>query len=90
MIPAIIWKSIINDHDHRNDRMISVITMIVNDYMETEGGLYLRGGVKKFHYIFTFRFRNYFLDADVPPEIIFLDTVETEIFAKINFIRQGK
>ena len=59
--------------------------------METEGGLYFGIGSKKFHYVFTFRFRNYFLGANVPPEIISLDArVEMEIFAKINFIKQGK
>ena len=57
--------------------------------METEGGLYFGIGSKKFHYVFTFRFRNYFLGANVPP--ISLDArVEMEIFAKINFIKQGK
>ena len=39
----------------------------------------------------TFRFRNYFLGANVSPEIISLDALaETEIFGKINFIKQGK
>ena len=56
--------------------------------METEGGLYFGKGSEKFHYVFTFRFRNYFL---VSPEIITLDAlVEMKIFAKINFIQQGK
>ena len=60
--------------------------------METEGRLYFGKGSEKFHYfVFTFRFRNYFLGANVPPEIISLDTfVEMEIFAKINFIKPGK
>ena len=59
--------------------------------METEGGLYFGKGSEKFHYVFTFRFRNYFLDANVPQEIITLDAlIEMEIFAKINFIKQGK
>ena len=87
-IPAILWKSILSDcHDRsdlndRNDR---------NDHMETESGLYFGKGTKKFHYVFIFRFRNYFLGANVPPEIISLDAlVEMEIFAKINFIKQGK
>ena len=58
--PAIIWKSIISDrHDH----------------METEGGLYFGKGSEKFQYVFTFRFRNYFLGANVPPEIISLDAL---------------
>ena len=69
---------------------IAVILTIVNDYMETESGLYFGKGTEKFHYVFTFRFRNYFLGANVPPEIISLDAlVEMEIFAKINFIKQG-
>ena len=59
--------------------------------METEGELYFGKESKKFHYIFTFRFRNYFLGANVPPEVISLDALEEmEIFAKINFIKQGK
>ena len=70
---------------------IAVILTIVNDHMETESGLYFGKGTEKFHYVFTFRFRNYFLGANVPPEIISLDAlVEMEIFAKINFIKQGK
>ena len=64
---------------------------IVKDHMETEGGLYFGKGSEKFHYIFTFRFPNYFLDANVAPEIIItLDALgEMEILAKINFIKQG-
>ena len=59
--------------------------------METESGLYFGKGTGNVHYIFTFRFRNYFLGANVPSEMIFLDAlVEIEIFAKINFIKQGK
>ena len=62
-----------------------------NDHMETESGLYFGKGTEKFHYVFTFRFRNYFLGANVTPVIISLDAlVEMEIFAKINFIKQGK
>ena len=69
---------------------IVTIVTIVNDHMETESGLYFGKGTEKFHYVFTFRFRNYFLGANVPPEIISLDAlVEMEIFAKINFIKQG-
>ena len=65
--------------------------MVVNDRMETESGLYFGKGSEKFHYVFTFRFRNYFLGTNMPPEIISLDAlVEKEIFAKINFIKQGK
>ena len=65
--------------------------MIVNDHMETESGLYFGKGTEKFHYVFTFRFRNYFLGTNVPPEIISLDTlVEMEILAKLNFTKQGK
>ena len=65
--------------------------MIVNDHMETEGGIYFGKVSEKFHYVFTFKFRNYLLDANVPPEMITLDAlVEMEIFAKINFIKQGK
>ena len=90
-IPAIIWKLIISDRDERSDRMFSPIATIVNHHMETEGEFYLGEGFEKFHYAFTFRFRNYFLGANVPPEIISLDAlVETDIFAKINFIKQGK
>ena len=64
---------------------------IVDDRMETEGGLYFGIGSKKFHYIFTIRFRNYFLGANVPLEIISLDVlVEMEVLAKINFIKQVK
>ena len=64
---------------------IAVILTIVNDHMETESGLYFGKGTEKFRYVFTFRFRNYFLG-----EIISLDAlVEMEIFAKINFIKQG-
>ena len=75
-IPAIIWKSIISD---RNDRM------------ETEGELYFRKGSEKFHYAFTFRCRNYLLGANVPPEIISSDAlVDMEMFARINFMKQGK
>ena len=59
--------------------------------METESGLYFGKGTEKFHYVFTFRFRNYFSGANVPPEIISLDAlIEMEIFAKINFIKQDK
>ena len=59
--------------------------------METESGLYVGKGTEKFHYVFTFRFRNYFLGANVPPEIISFDAlVEMEIFTKMNFIKQGK
>ena len=59
--------------------------------METESGLYFGKGTEKFHYVFTFRFRNYFLGANVLPEIIsFNPLVEMEIFAKINVIKQGK
>ena len=65
--------------------------MIVNDHMETDGGLYFGERSEKFQYVFTFRFRNYLLGANVRPEIISLDAlVEIEIFAKINFIKQGK
>ena len=71
--------------------VILTIVTIVNDHMETESGLYFGKGTEKFHYVFTFRFRNYFLGANVPPEIISLDAlVETEIFAKLNFTKQGK
>ena len=84
-IPAIIWKPIISD------RMFSAIATIVNHHLETEGEFYLGEGFGKLHYVFTFRFRNYFLSANVLPEIISLDAlVETEICAKINFIKQGK
>ena len=69
----------------------SAIVTIVNYHMETEGGLYFGKGSEKFHYVFTFRFRNYFFGANVPPEIISFDAlVEMEIFPKINFIKQGK
>ena len=69
----------------------SAIVMIVSDHMETEGRLYFGKGSEKLHYVFTFRFGNYFLGANVPPDIISLDSlVEMEIFAKINFIKQGK
>ena len=69
---------------------IVTIVTIVNDHMETESGLYFGKGTEKFHYVFTFRFRSYFLGANVPPEIITLDAlVEMKIFAKINFIKQG-
>ena len=48
-------------------------------------------GSEKFHYALIFKFRNYSLGANVPPEIISLDAlVEKEIFAEINFIKQGK
>ena len=71
--------------------VILTIVTIVNDHMETESGLCFGKGTEKFHYVFTFRFRNYFLGANVPPEIISLDAlIEMEIFAKINFIEQGK
>ena len=71
--------------------VILTIVTIVNDHMETESGLYFGKGTEKFHYVFTFRFRNYFLGANVPPEIISLDALlEMEIFAKINFIKQVK
>ena len=70
--------------------VILTIVTIVNDHMETESGLYLRKRTEKFHHVFTFRFRNYFLGANVPPEIISLDAlVEMEIFAKLNFTKQG-
>ena len=49
--------------------MFSVIVMIVNDHMETKGGLYLEERSEKFHHVFTFRFRNYFLSTNVSPEI---------------------
>ena len=63
----------------------------VSDHMETEGRLYLEEGSEKFHYVFTFRFRNYFLGANVTEGIICLESLaETGIFAKINFIKQGK
>ena len=46
---------------------------------------------EKFHYVFTFRFRIYFVSENVSPEIISLDAlVETEIFDKINFIKHSK
>ena len=81
-IPAMLWKSILSDcHDRSdlNDR---------NDHMETESGLYFGKGTEKFHYVFTFRFLNYFLGANVPPEIISLDAlVEMEIFAKFHKAR---
>ena len=84
-IPEILWKSILSDCHDRSDLNDS------NDHMETESRLYFGKGTVKFHYVFTFRFRNYFLGANVPPEIISLDVlVEMEIFAKINFIKQGK
>ena len=71
--------------------VILMIVTIVNDHMETESGLCFGKGTEKFHYVFTFRFRNYFLGENVPPEIISLHAlVEMEIFAKINFIEQGK
>ena len=74
--PAILWKSILGDR---------------NDHMETEGGVHFGKGSEKLHYVFTFRFRNHFSGANVPPEIISLDAlVEMEIFAKINFVKQGK
>ena len=70
--------------------VILTIVTIINDHMETESGLYFGKGTEKFHYVFTFRFRNYFLGANVPPEIISMDElVEMEIFAKINFIKHG-
>ena len=59
--------------------------------MQTESELYFGKGTEKFHYVFTFRFRNYFLGANVPPEIISLDAlVAMEKFAKLNFMKQGK
>ena len=71
--------------------VILTIVTIVNDHMETESGRYFGKRTEKFHYVFAFRFRNYFLGANVPPEIISLDAlVEMEIFPKINFIKQGK
>ena len=80
----------ISRHD-RSDRMFSAIVTIVSDHMETESGLYLGEGSEKFRYVFTFRFRNYFLGANVSPPIISLDSlVGTEIFAEINFKKQGK
>ena len=70
--------------------VILTFVTIVNDHRETERGLYFGKGTEKFH-VFTFKFRNYFLGANVLPEIISLDAlVEMEIFAKINFIKQGK
>ena len=82
MIPAILWKSILSDcHDRSdlNDR---------NNHIETESGLYFGKGTEKFHYFFTFRFWNYLLGANVPPEIISLDPlVEMEICAKLNFTK---
>ena len=51
------------------------IVTIVNDHMETESGLYFGKGTEKFHYVFTFKFRNYFLGANVPPEIISFDAL---------------
>ena len=73
-IPAILWKSVLSDRHDRSDR---------DDHMETEGGLYFGMGSKEFHYVFTFRFRNYFFGANVPPEVISLDArVEMEIFDK--------
>ena len=51
------------------------IVTIVKDDMENESGLYFGKGAEKFHYAFTFRFRNYFLGANVPPEIISLDAL---------------
>ena len=74
-VPAILWKSILSNQ---------TIVMIVNDHMETKGS-------EKFHYVFTFRFRNYVSHANVSPEIITLDAlVEMEIFPKISFVKQGK
>ena len=71
--------------------VILTIVTIVNDHMETESGLYFGKETEKFLYVFTFRFRNYFLGANVPPEIISLDAfVEMKIFAKLNFTKQGK
>ena len=72
--------------------VILTIVTIVNDHMEIESGLFFGNwGTEKFHYVFTFRFRDYFLGANVPPEIISLDALEEmEIFAKIYFIKQGK
>ena len=71
--------------------VILTIVTIVNDHMETESGLYFGKGTEKFHYVFTFRFRNYFLGANVPPGIISLDAlVEMEIFAKLIFRKQAK
>ena len=67
--------------------VILTIVTIVNDHMETESGLYFGKGTEKFHYVFTFRFRNYFLGANVPPEIISLDAL---VEMEINFIKQGK
>ena len=50
-----------------------------------------REGSGRFHYVFTFRFRNYFLGTYVPQEIVSLDAlVETKIFSKTNCITQGK
>ena len=70
---------------------MAVILTILTIVNETESGLHFGKGTEKFHYVFTFRFRNYFLGANVLPEIISLDAlVEMEIFAKINFIKQGK
>ena len=70
---------------------IALILTIITTVNKTESGLYFGKGTEKFHYVFTFRFRNYFLGANVPPEIISLDaSVEMEIFAKLNFTKQGK
>ena len=73
--------------------VILTIVTIVNDHIETESGLYFGKGTENFHYVFTFRFQNYFLGANVPSEIISLDAlVEMEIFAiaELNFTKQGK
>ena len=75
---------------NQSSAILTIVT-IVNDHMETESGLYFGKGTEKFHYVLTFRFRNYFLGANVPPEIISLDAlVEMEIFSKLNFTKQGK
>ena len=95
-VPAIIQKP---KHSDCNDRTCPAILTIpaiiwksiIRDRIETDGGLYFGKGSEKFHYVFTSRFRNYFLGANVLPEIISLDAiVEMEIFARINFVKQGK
>ena len=71
-----------------SDQMFSAIIMVVNNHMETEGGLYFQKLPLRFHIQIS---ELPFLGANVPPEIIFLNKlVETEIFAKINFMKQGK
>ena len=71
--------------------MFSAIVTIVKDHIKTEGGPYVTEGSETFHHVFTIRFRNYFLGANMSPKINSLDAlIETEIFAKIYFIKQGK